>query len=102
MAVDANVLIFERIREELREGKAVVAALNAGFGKAFLTIIDTNLTTIIAAAFLFLFGRGPVRGFAVTLGDRPACQSVHLGLCLAADLSTSALWRKQQVKEMSI
>ena len=101
MAVDANVLIFERIREELREGKAVVAALNAGFGKAFLTIIDTNLTTIIAAAFLFLFGRGPVRGFAVTLA-----------IGLLANLFTSVfvsrlifdltLWRKQQVKEMSI
>ncbi len=101
MAVDANVLIFERIREELREGKAVVAALNAGFGKAFLTIIDTNLTTIIAAAFLFLFGRGPVRGFAVTLA-----------IGLLANLFTSVfvsrlifdltMWRKQQVKEMSI
>ena len=101
MAVDANVLIFERIREELREGKAVVAALNAGFGKAFLTIIDTNLTTIIAAAFLFLFGRGPVRGFAVTLA-----------IGLLANLFTSVfvsrlifdltLWRKQQVKEISI
>src|SRR5690606_26567212 len=67
MAVDANVLIFERIREELAAGKGVVGALNAGFGKGVLTIIDTNLTTIIAAAFLFLFGRGPVRGFAVTL-----------------------------------
>ena len=67
MAVDANILVFERIREELRAGKGVVGALNAGFGKAVLTIIDSNLTTIIAAAFLFLFGSGPIRGFAVTL-----------------------------------
>ena len=67
MAVDANVLIFERIREELRAGKTVVSSVDAGFHKAFLTIIDTNLTTLIAAFFLFLFGTGPVKGFAVTL-----------------------------------
>jgi preprotein translocase subunit SecD len=67
MAVDANILVFERIREELRAGKGVVGALNAGFGKAVLTIIDSNLTTIVAAGFLFLFGSGPVRGFAITL-----------------------------------
>jgi preprotein translocase subunit SecD len=67
MAVDSNVLIFERIREELRAGKAVVAAVDAGFSKAFLTIIDTHVTTIVSCAFLFLFGTGPVQGFAVTL-----------------------------------
>jgi preprotein translocase subunit SecD len=67
MAVDSNVLIFERIREELRAGKAVVAAVDAGFGKAFLTIIDTHVTTIVSCCFLFLFGTGPVKGFAVTL-----------------------------------
>lgn len=67
MAVDSNVLIFERIREELRAGKAVVAAVDAGFAKAFLTIIDTHVTTIVSCCFLFLFGTGPVKGFAVTL-----------------------------------
>jgi preprotein translocase subunit SecD len=67
MAVDSNVLIFERIREELRAGKAVVAAVEAGFGKAFLTIIDTHVTTVVSCAMLFLFGTGPVQGFAVTL-----------------------------------
>ncbi len=67
MAVDANVLIFERIREELRAGKAVIAAVDTGFNKAFLTIIDTHVTTVVSCAFLFLFGEGPVRGFAVTL-----------------------------------
>lgn len=67
MAVDSNVLIFERIREELRSGKGVVAAVNAGFDKAFLTIIDTHVTTVVSCAFLFLFGTGPVKGFAVTL-----------------------------------
>jgi preprotein translocase subunit SecD len=67
MAVDANVLVFERIREELRAGKTVVSSVQAGFHKAFLTIIDTHVTTVISAFFLFLFGSGPVKGFAVTL-----------------------------------
>lgn len=67
MAVDANVLIFERIREELRLGRTAKAALDAGYSKAFLTIIDANVTTLIAALVLFQFGTGPVKGFAVTL-----------------------------------
>jgi preprotein translocase subunit SecD len=67
MAVDSNVLIFERIREELRSGKAIPAAVDTGFGKAFLTIVDTHVTTVVSCAFLFLFGTGPVKGFAVTL-----------------------------------
>ncbi len=67
MAVDSNVLIFERIREELRAGKGVVAAVDTGFSKAFLTIIDTHVTTVVSCAFLFIFGTGPVKGFAVTL-----------------------------------
>jgi preprotein translocase subunit SecD len=67
MAVDSNVLIFERIREEIRAGKGIAAAIDAGFGKAFLTIIDTHVTTVVSCAFLFMFGTGPVKGFAVTL-----------------------------------
>lgn len=67
MAVDSNVLIFERIREEMRNGKVVASAVDVGFGKAFLTIIDTHVTTIVSAIFLFVFGTGPIRGFAVTL-----------------------------------
>lgn len=67
MAVDSNVLIFERIREELHAGKAVAAAIDNGFGKAFLTIIDTHVTTVVSCAFLFMFGTPAVRGFAVTL-----------------------------------
>ncbi len=67
MAVDSNVLIFERIREELRAGKAVIPAVDAGFSKALLTIIDTHVTTVVSCAILFLFGSGPVKGFAVTL-----------------------------------
>ncbi len=67
MAVDSNVLIFERIREELRAGKAVRAAVDTGFSKALLTIIDTHVTTVVSCAILFLLGSGPVKGFAVTL-----------------------------------
>jgi preprotein translocase subunit SecD len=67
MGVDSNVLVFERIREELRSGKAPASAVDVGFNRAFLTIIDTHVTTVVSAIFLFLFGTGPVRGFAVTL-----------------------------------
>jgi preprotein translocase subunit SecD len=67
MAVDANVLVFERIREELAQGKNVLSSISSGFSRAFRTILDANVTTIIAAIFLFQFGTGPIRGFAVTL-----------------------------------
>jgi preprotein translocase subunit SecD len=67
MGVDSNVLVFERIREELRNGKSSPAAVEAGFDKAFLTIIDTHVTTVVSAAFLGFFGTGPIRGFAITL-----------------------------------
>jgi preprotein translocase subunit SecD len=67
MGVDSNVLIFERIREELRSGKAVRSAIDAGYDKALLTIIDSHVTTLITGAALFLFGTGPIKGFAVTL-----------------------------------
>lgn len=67
MAVDSNVLIFERVREELRAGRLVASAVDIGFSKALVTIIDTHVTTIVSCAFLYLFGTGPIRGFAVTL-----------------------------------
>ena len=67
MSVDSNVLIFERIREELRLGKPPIAAVDAGYDKAFLTIMDSHVTTLITAAVLFQFGTGPVKGFAVSL-----------------------------------
>jgi preprotein translocase subunit SecD len=67
MAVDSNVLIFERIREELRAGKPVVNAVELGFDKAFITILDTHVTTVVSSLILFVFGTGPIRGFAVTL-----------------------------------
>jgi preprotein translocase subunit SecD len=67
MGVDSNVLVFERIREELRNGKAPATAVDSGFNNAFRTIIDTHVTTLVSAAFLLLFGTGPVKGFAITL-----------------------------------
>jgi preprotein translocase subunit SecD len=67
MAVDSNVLIFERIREELRAGKIVAQAVELGFDRAFITIIDTHITTIISSVILYMYGSGPIRGFAVTL-----------------------------------
>jgi preprotein translocase subunit SecD len=67
MAVDANVLIFERIREEVRGGRTPISAIDAGYKRALTTIIDSNLTTLIAAVLLFMFGSGPIKGFAVTL-----------------------------------
>jgi preprotein translocase subunit SecD len=67
MAVDANVLIFERIREEQRAGRTPISAVDAGYSRALTTIIDANITTFIAAALLFIFGSGPIKGFAVTL-----------------------------------
>jgi preprotein translocase subunit SecD len=67
MAVDANVLIFERIREELANSNSPQASIRAGYDKAFSTIADANITTLIAALVLFAFGTGPIKGFAVTL-----------------------------------
>jgi preprotein translocase subunit SecD len=67
MGVDSNVLIFERIREEVRAGKAAAAAVDQGFAHAWVTIVDTHVTTIVSAAILFIFGSGPVKGFATTL-----------------------------------
>ena len=68
IAVDSNVLIYERIREEVRGGRTPINAIDAGFSRALATILDSNITTFIAAAVLFYIGTGPVRGFAVTLG----------------------------------
>ena len=67
MAVDANVLIIERIREEVLVGRTPMSAIDAGYKRALTTIIDSNLTTLFAAMFLFSFGAGPIKGFAVTL-----------------------------------
>ena len=73
MAVDANVIIFERIVEEIRIGKTPRAAIDSGYGKAFSTIMDANITTLIAAIFLSQLGSGPIKGFAVTLAVGIVC-----------------------------
>lgn len=100
MAVDANVLIFERIREERRLGKTVRAAVKAGFSRAFLTILDSNITTLIAAAFLFQFGTGPVKGFGVTL-SMGLIISMFTAIFVCRFLFDSVL-SKRPVKELSI
>ena len=68
MAVDANVLIFERIKEELKTEKSIIHAFDIGYSRAKITVIDANVTTLLATMILFFFGSGPVKGFAVTLG----------------------------------
>ncbi|BCS96137.1 protein translocase subunit SecD [Desulfoluna limicola] len=100
MAVDANVLIFERIREELNLGQSPIAAVEAGFEKATLTIMDANVTTLIAAIVLFQFGSGPVKGFAVTLGIG-ILSSLFTALVVSRLLFDSIL-RKANVKTLSI
>jgi len=101
MAVDSNVLIFERIREELRSGKTVPSSVDQGFGHAFITIIDTHVTTIISSLFLFVFGTGPIRGFAVTL-----VIGLLVNLFSAVYVSrTIFMWvlgRKERVESLSI
>jgi len=101
MAVDSNVLIFERIREELRTGKTIPSAVDQGFGRAFITIIDTHVTTIISSLFLFVFGTGPIRGFAVTL-----VIGLLVNLFSAVYVSrTIFIWelgRKEKVESLSI
>jgi len=101
MAVDANVLVFERIREELRAGKTVVSSVDAGFSKAFLTIIDTHVTTIISAFFLFLFGTGPVKGFAVTLSIGLVA-NVFTAVFVSRVIFDYILSRKQRATALSI
>lgn len=100
MAVDANVLIFERIREELRVGKSARAAVDAGFDRATLTILDANITTLIAALVLFQFGTGPVKGFAVTL-SLGVVSSVFTALVLSR-LIFDYLLIHRKVKQLSI
>ncbi len=92
MAVDANVLIYERIREEARRGRTPLAAVDAGFREAQRTIIDANLTTLIAAVLLYAFGSGPVRGFAVTLGIG-IITTMFTAISLSRLLVASWLWR---------
>lgn len=101
MAVDSNVLIFERIREELLTGKTIPSAVDHGFDRAFITIIDTHVTTIVSALFLFVFGTGPIRGFAVSL-----IIGLVVNLFSAVYVSrTIFMWllsRKEKVQTLSI
>jgi preprotein translocase subunit SecD len=101
MAVDANVLIFERIREELSSGKSVPAAISLGFSRAFTAILDSNLTTIISAVFLFQFGTGPVKGYAVTLiiGITASMFTAVFVSRLIFDLTVTS---KKKIKKLSI
>lgn len=101
MAVDSNVLIFERIREELRTGKAIPAAIDAGFGRAFLTIIDTHVTTVVSCAFLFFFGSGPIKGFAVTLVIG-LLVNVFTAVFVSRTIFQWELNRNPQMRELSI
>ncbi|MCB1056965.1 MAG: MMPL family transporter, partial [Acidobacteria bacterium] len=101
MAVDANVLIFERIREELRAGRTVKSAVDSGFGKALSSILDANITTLIAALFLFEFGTGPIRGFAVTLSVG-IFGSVFTAVFVSRWLFDLWLSRRQRVERLSI
>jgi preprotein translocase subunit SecD len=101
MAVDSNVLIFERIREELRNGKAIPAAIDAGFNRAFLTIIDTHVTTVVSCAFLFIFGSGPVKGFAVTLVIGLVA-NVFTAIFVSRTLFEFGLQRNPQMRTLSI
>ncbi len=100
MAVDANVLIFERVREEKRLGKKIGASINAGFGKAWSSIIDANITTLITGLILFQFGTGPVKGFAVTL-----CLGILASLFTSVFVSRvifDFILEKKLIKEISI
>ncbi len=100
MGVDSNVLIFERIREELRQGKPVRLAVDGGYDKALLTIIDSHVTTLITGLALFLFGTGPIKGFAVTL-----CLGIAINLFTAL-VGTKVIFdvmnRRRQAEQMSI
>ena len=100
MAVDANVLIFERIREELRTGNSPQASIHAGYDKAFSTIMDANVTTLIAAVVLFAFGTGPIKGFAVTLsiGIVTSMFTAIMGTRAVINL----IYGKRRVKALSI
>lgn len=97
MAVDANVIIFERIREEIQSGKTPLASVHAGFDRAALTIMDANVTTLIAAVVLYQFGTGPIRGFAVTLGLGIAA-SLFTSLVLSKSIFDLVLRNKQTTK----
>ena len=101
MAVDANVLIFERIKEELRTEKSIIHAFDTGYSKAKITVLDANITTLIAAVILFAFGSGPVKGFAITLGIG-IITTLFTAYFLARHLTSIIVLRKNNNKEIKI
>ena len=101
MGVDSNVLIFERIREELRNGKSAAAAVDQGFSHAWITIVDTHVTTIVSAVILFVFGSGPVRGFAITLLFG-LLANLFTSVFVSRVIFDNALSRKQPGEALSI
>jgi len=101
MAVDANVLIFERIREELFLGKTPLAAIDGGYDKAFSTIVDANITTLIAAIVLFQFGTGPVKGFAVTLSVG-ILASMFTAITVTRAIIAASTERQGRIEKLSI
>ena len=101
LGVDSNVLIFERIREELRNGKTPPSAVEQGFSHAWITIVDTHVTTIVSAAILFIFGTGPVRGFATTLVFGLAA-NLFTAVFVSRAIFDWVLSRKQRGEALSI
>jgi preprotein translocase subunit SecD len=101
IGVDSNVLIFERIKEEMDQGRAVRASINAGFSRVFLTLLDTHISALIAAAFLFQFGTGPIRGFALTL-TIGLIANLFTSTFVSKTLFELVLGRRQQVAALSI
>jgi preprotein translocase subunit SecD len=101
MGVDSNVLIFERIKEELDAGRGVRASIDAGFKRVFLTLVDTHTAALISAAFLFQFGTGPIRGFAVTLSVG-LLANIFTSTFVSKTLFELALARRHQVATLSI
>jgi preprotein translocase subunit SecD len=100
MAVDANVLIFSRIREELKNGLSPQSAINAGFERAFTTILDANLTTLIVAVILYSIGTGPVKGFAITLSIGILTSMFTALLCTRAIVNL--IYGGRNIKSLSI
>ena len=101
IGVDSNVLIFERIKEELEAGRGVRASINAGFGRVIWTLVDTHISALISAAFLFNFGTGPIRGFAVTLAIGLA-SNLFTSIFVSQTLFEMALAERHQVQTLSI
>src|SRR5207249_899372 len=101
VGIDSNVLIFERIREELRRGKTAAASVATGFSRVFVTLVDTHLAALISAVFLFLFGTGPVRGFALTLAIG-LLSNMFTAVFVSRTLFEWVLNHKQRAETLSI